>query len=148
MSDIEGQTRAYIEALGKVGYQYAQVIAEHGRFFQVAEEQPQTLIKKQCFFNAFTMVKDDQWESEEPVIYCEGYAVASANVVFPLEHAWVINTKGEVLDPTWSPPGVIYFGIPFRYDWLLETLRGKSYYGLLDLHSWPTDPAEFIQQLE
>lgn len=41
--------------------------------------------------------------------YVEGYAVRAAQQL-PVHHAWVVNSGGLILDPTW-PDGVEYLGV-------------------------------------
>lgn len=55
--------------------------------------------------------------------YVEGFAI-SANVMLPLEHAWVMK-DGYAIEPTWSEPGIAYFGIPFNRDWWLQFIRER-----------------------
>lgn len=62
--------------------------------------------------------------SRKDLTYVEGYAL-SAEVPFAAEHAWLINTNGEVIDPTWNPPGLAYLGIPLKTKWLKSILDSR-----------------------
>jgi hypothetical protein len=75
---------------------------------------------KACFKNATAYaIVNDQFT------YVEGYAM-DLNVPIPLEHAWLIDSKGGVFDPTWRDAcSNIYFGIPFK-TWFLKEMLVKS----------------------
>ncbi len=84
---------------------------------------------KQCYQNASLMVL----EHNKDLIYCEGYAAG----VFPVLHAWcMIKSSGEVIDPTWSVfrshKEDVYFGVPFKTEFLREHLVNNEVYGILD----------------
>lgn len=49
---------------------------------------------QQCFRNAWNLVMDDP-----TLLYCEGFAQARGLV---LEHAWVEDEHGTIIDPTWT----------------------------------------------
>ena len=49
---------------------------------------------KQCFDNARRLT-----ERSKALQYCEGF-VASADLPLIIHHAWAVNKKGEVIDPT------------------------------------------------
>lgn len=61
--------------------------------------------------------------------YCEGYAVPSG-IGIPLEHAWVCDARGRVIDPTW-PDGSDYFGVAFTEDFHAQVTAETGYHGLL-----------------
>ena len=68
------------------------------------------------------------------VIYCEGYVFVWGA---PLEHAWVLDKDGNVIDPdiTDNDDGRVsgYFGMPFDIDYVVKVNRLKgSRYGVLD----------------
>lgn len=67
--------------------------------------------------------------------YCEGYAGS----VIPLHHAWLANSMGEVIDPTWKD-GKDYIGVPFRDAFVFKTILRKGTYGVIDDYGqqlWP-----------
>lgn len=49
--------------------------------------------------------------------YVEGYAMAQ-EVSLPLQHAWLLDTDGYAIDPTWETPGSCYLGIPLATAWI------------------------------
>ena len=84
----------------------------------------------QCFHNAFTMAVDNP-----NLTYCEGYALAS---ILPVEHAWLEDVDGNVIDPTWKNlPGrgtateAGYFGVRFSTQFLLHAVMESGYTGIL-----------------
>ncbi|MDL5055403.1 hypothetical protein QQ056_17880 [Oscillatoria laete-virens NRMC-F 0139] len=64
--------------------------------------------------------------SRKDLTYVEGYALC-AEVDFAVEHAWLMNSKGEVIDPTWNPPGLAYLGIPLKTKWLKSILNSRKH---------------------
>ena len=77
---------------------------------------------KECFSNAFHLAL----RSPKKYIYVEGFAFSS----IPTCHAWCVDLKGNVVDPTWKE-GVEYFGIPFKLDFLIQESDKNRTYGLL-----------------
>ena len=87
-------------------------------------------IMKECFRNAFMLMA-----AHSELIYVEGYASG----VIPVYHAWCVDQKGKVVDPTWGDDGQVYFGVPFSSGFVREqTLKSKKY-GLIDAwdQHWP-----------
>ncbi len=57
----------------------------------------------------------------------------AANVPFPLEHAWVVDTRdGKACEITWRKPGQEYWGVQFDRYWLAATLVRQSHYGAVE----------------
>ena len=78
---------------------------------------------KQCFNNAHDLAL------KRGLTYVEGYAMR----IIPIEHAWCVDPKtGEVIDNTWSDPETAsYFGVPFKTDFVTDTVVHQGYYGIL-----------------
>lgn len=81
--------------------------------------------KKDCFKNAFNLANDNPGYT-----YVEGYA-SSKTVCMPLEHAWVVDLDGNVIDNTWED-GDEYFGVPFKTDYVRRTILDKKTYGVIE----------------
>jgi hypothetical protein len=79
---------------------------------------------KQCYMNAYRLADRDP-----SLTYVEGVAM-NASVPFPLEHAWVVNQQGQVIDPTWSD-GKAYFGVPFSNDYMHKVALRSGVYGII-----------------
>lgn len=99
--------------------------------------------KKECFMNATHLMLVDS-----SLIYCEGFAL---NII-PVHHGWCVTQDGEIVDPTWdNPENCTYFGVPFQYDFVMESLDKSQAYGILDNHylRWNmSDPKEkFLHEI-
>ncbi len=53
-----------------------------------------------------------------------------------IAHAWLVNDRGEVIDPTWRDPqsfiNPIYFGIVFDWEFVMAVAAKTEVYGVLD----------------
>lgn len=63
--------------------------------------------------------------------YVEGYAIA-AGVSLPLHHAWLLDTDGCAIDPTWETPGCCYLGIPLATAWVKSIWDSRKQKGRTD----------------
>jgi hypothetical protein len=102
-------------------------VVKHGRLWTPAP-LPRRIKRgmvKQCFTNAQTLAKRSR-----RLQYVEGFAFSSA-VPFPVHHAWCVDGD-TVVDPTWNPHGIAYFGIAYDLDVVTEQLRGSRCVSVLD----------------
>jgi len=86
---------------------------------------------RQCFMNAVKMAT-----SGRLVTYCEGYAMG----VMPVLHAWCVDQEGRVIDPTWSMPDAVYYGVPFKTEYVLRRVtEAQCYVSMFDdwVNDWP-----------
>lgn len=123
---------AHLEELKQLGVltRAVSVIMNQGRFWDVKDDLPHGVRRgreKYCYKNAALLAMD-----EENYTYVEGYAVISKELPVPLEHAWVVDNNGLVVEVTWEKPGSEYFGIPFNSCYLVEQLFKNRVYGLLN----------------
>lgn len=72
---------------------------------------------KQCYWNCQKMAF-----KRRNLTYVEGYAIAP-QVSIPVAHAWLLTFEGDVIDPTWNPPGIIYIGVPLSTNWVKSFLE-------------------------
>jgi hypothetical protein len=113
-------------------------LKEQGRWWTPSFVLPARLgygKEKECFKNAFNLAV------EHPhLTYVEGYACREIGrgFYFPTLHAWVVDEKGVVIDPTWRPYGddrdknAAFFGIAYATkDLLLQTLKSGIYSSML-----------------
>lgn len=63
--------------------------------------------------------------------YVEGYAMAQG-VPLPLQHAWLLDTDGYAIDPTWEIPGCCYLGIPLATAWIKSIWDSRKQKGRTD----------------
>jgi len=83
---------------------------------------------KMCFMNAFRLAethRDEGW------YYVEGLAI-SDNTPIPLQHAWVINADGQLIETTWQNVGKAYYGILLDWDFIYRVMLETKTYGVLD----------------
>lgn len=135
---------------GKYHYKtMEQVVLECGFMFEKIDHSwPEKRgKKKQCYLNAFKMVENDP-----SLIYCEGYATSRGAFLgsMPVIHAWVITEAGVVLDPTWDD-GLLYLGIPFDREFLIQSVVAYEQISLLDNpeNAWPVMqlyPTQFVDK--
>ncbi|MBX5212597.1 hypothetical protein HJB83_33820 [Rhizobium sp. NZLR11] len=97
--------------------------------------------KASGFFSSLLVRRD--------VTYVEGFALDPA-LPIPVEHAWLVDDIGQVIDPTWDDNiGHIYYGVPFERNFvarMMEQSGGQC--GLLDhriLHRHAGSQQEFVQ---
>ena len=76
-------------------------------------------LPKGCYYNCLQIL-----DEHPELTYCEGYALADG-LVLPVPHAWLINSKGEVIDPTWNDRSA-YIGVSFDTDWLISFLKSRN----------------------
>lgn len=74
---------------------------------------------RHCYYNS------QQVAFETELTYCEGYAIASADMPVPVCHAWVIHNNLAV-ELTWNKPGICYFGIPFNREWVKQLIEKRG----------------------
>lgn len=94
-------------------------VLRQGRMFDVHKWTRQPGMRRgrtgQCFKNAFGWAH----RAPERYRYCEGVAVGASR--FPVVHAWVIDTKGRVIDPTWKDQERgAYIGVTFKIDYVVK----------------------------
>lgn len=90
---------------------------------------------KQCYSNSLRTIMHREVDRDE-WFYTEG-VVASHDLPILIDHAWLTNRKGEVLDRTLRSKGIkgvdrtfSYFGIPFKPDFVIEETMRQGFYGL------------------
>ncbi len=95
---------------------------------------------KSCYQNCFQAL----WKYPE-LRYCEGFAISN-DVQIPISHAWLVDAKSQVIDPTWSEdaPGYTCFGVVFTEDFVRETAMKTKYYGILD--NYRVDRHQILQE--
>ncbi len=136
MSEIRTHLEQLEKLIGGTPEGYAttprRFMLEHGREFKTG---PNTYAgrrgtPKQCFMNAGRLAIDDP-----TLTYVEGYVTCHG---VPLEHAWLIDKDGLVVDPTLKvKPGEDrigeYFGVPISTKALLDQIFNRTkVWGVLD----------------
>lgn len=94
-----------------------------GGVAMVAATKPPKLkqgLPKSCYYNAQQLAF-----KRKSLTYIEGYAIPYS-VMLPIAHGWLLNEKGEAIDPTWDKPGVAYLGIPLKTEWVKAFLKARQ----------------------
>lgn len=132
--DYETKLRDFLEAHTQLypnlreGWKYNsfyQIILDYGRVMP-AKPLPKSIkrgLPKSCYFNCQKVL-----EKHKDLTYVEGYALPSSNIV-PLIHAWLLDDKGEAIDPTWETPGLAYLGIPLSTEWVFSIIARRQQQG-------------------
>jgi hypothetical protein len=79
---------------------------------------------RECFGNAIALAK----RSKGRLVYVEGYAMRDKLPGLLVHHAWCVDERGDVIDPTWADPeAASYFGRVFSLaEWERETDRTET----------------------
>ena len=107
------------------GYKYCSIeefVLVNGREMELSEEKVNLGGSQQSFANAFALAS-----SRHDLTYCEGYGLD----VIPVLHAWCIDSKNRVVDPTWINPQAKYFGVPFELGFVSRSILAQRSYGIL-----------------
>ena len=110
---------------------FEEFVLRNGQFFK-SQISPKSLKRgrmKECYRNALMLMLDNP-----SYFYIEGYAAG----IIPAMHAWCVDKKGNVIDPTW-PDGKEYFGVIFKRSYALEQAIKNGRVGLIDnwQAEWP-----------
>lgn len=81
-------------------------------------------VPKECFRNALHLA------AENELLYAEGFATHGKLAGFPIEHAWCVDSEGDVVDNTWNYSDAVYYGLVFRPAFAVKAAREIGYYGL------------------
>lgn len=81
-----------------------------------------------CYMNCMHRVLES-----DNLTYVEGYVTVYG---IPIQHAWLVDTEGNLIDPTLANDAQSrvgeYFGVPFSQKYVLVSAKKNGYYGLLD----------------
>jgi len=110
------------------GWKYScmeEFVLKNGKTFKVGNGKVKRGKVKECFKNAFHLA-----DSGSGLVYVEGYAT-SKGLPFPVLHAWCVDSKGNILDPTWKD-GEEYYGVPFDMGFVCRTILKRKKFGVID----------------
>lgn len=95
----------------------ATALLRYGREFKPVDSAPDWLVLgagKACYDNAARLAL-----SRDDVHYAEGFAIDLAGLPIPIEHAWLVDLDGRVIDPTWQDShNHCYLGISFAREFV------------------------------
>jgi hypothetical protein len=87
---------------------------------------------QECHKNAFDVLM--KYPKPE-LFYCEGFAIY-ADIGIPIYHAWLVNERGEIIDPTWHEPASFiehaYIGVAFDREFVRTVAVETGTYGILE----------------
>lgn len=116
------------------GFGPATALLQHAKTFEPADTNPSWLTlgpAKQCFDNVTRIVIERLDAGDTSIHYAEGYAM-DAELAIPMQHAWLVDADGKVIDPTWRDVADnLYFGVVFETDFVINLLRNKKSAGIL-----------------
>ena len=119
--------QAFLQELAGKGVTMASFYLRNGRRFGLDPKSAPGShgVPNACYANAAALA-----ERCQDLRYCEGFALRPGLV--PVHHAWCIDIKGVVVDPTWRHvAGTDYFGVVFRRDYLTRALAENGRAGIL-----------------
>ncbi|WP_414755915.1 hypothetical protein [Anabaena sp. CCY 9910] len=105
------------------------LILANGKSFEKQVKSPFKGQPKSCFENCLKALINFS-----RLNYCEGFAIGD-DISIAVSHAWLVNSNGEVIDPTWigkNFKGSTYFGVVFNNDFVIEIAQKIKCYGILD----------------
>lgn len=120
-----------------VGRSFAAFLLEHGRYYTPAP-LPAGMrrgVVKQCYANSQKAVVRAVSAGRKPLTYVEGFACSGGlSVALPMQHGWLADEDGNVVDPTWELPAQsAYFGVAFETDYVMSrSALYRNYDSLLD----------------
>ena len=121
----------YLDFVGNTfPYSLERVVRHHGQsFIPPTSPLPKEISRGKvglCFMNAYYACV-----YHDGLVYVEGFAVS----VIPTRHAWCLDRDGNVIEVTWNPPGLEYFGVVFDLHFVEEVMLEKKTFGVMDYHS-------------
>lgn len=82
---------------------------------------------KECYYNAWSAA------SRNHLTYVEGFALVLG--VIPTQHAWVVDSDGNFIDPTWGAQNrtapVPYIGIKFEQQFVTRSAIDNGFVSML-----------------
>jgi hypothetical protein len=137
MEQLQQKAQMHRSIMPNAEFVFAEWLLEHGEEFgpsiKRSGKNQRLRTIKQCYSNSLQALMPfggnfnrDEW------FYTEGVVVRKDIPFLEIDHAWLSNRKGEVLDLTLrhQDPEDKYFGVPFTYDYAVEKTMEHGYYGL------------------
>lgn len=115
---------------------FGRFMLDHGAYHEAAQKPSRlkSLMPTRCYSNAQSAVVKAVTAGRKPLTYAEGYA-CPRTLPYPIQHAWLVDDEGRVVDQTWShPEESTYFGVLFTTEYVMETAEKyrHRYDSLLD----------------
>jgi hypothetical protein len=127
---LQHQVEVWAKLMPERGQTFDQWLLDNGEVCGPARSAEKLGTPKQCYENSFNAVQFFSDCDLTEWFYTEG-VVLRDNMPLAINHAWLTNRQGEVIDVTLRDADqCTYFGIPFDPDYLLEATEQHGYYGL------------------
>ena len=121
---------------GPKGATYSSVedyVLKNGQAFATPNGLPKGVRERalgMCYMNAYQLV-----DARSDLTYVEGFATFRG---VPMGHAWAVDAKNNVVDPTWAgkknhkvDANTQYFGVKMKIDDVRKTIFARGKYGVL-----------------
>ncbi len=103
---------------------FLRLLLDHGRLMTAKQHAVTgTMRMGGCYRNA-----TETMMSGEGLHYCEGIALKRG--LIPLNHAWLVDADGQVVDPTWKELDTEYLGLIFKDEFVFEMLDKMGHWGI------------------
>lgn len=119
--------RTMLGKIGDMGAKAEQFIFEHGTEYARRAEWCGKYwrgAKGNCFMNATHLAI-----GHYKLTYVEGFGSILGGI--PILHAWCIDPRGLVVDPTWDDESDLYIGVPVAHELLMAEMERTKCYGVL-----------------
>ncbi len=118
-------------------YTPADALLAYGGLMSVVRERPAYIklgAPKHCYSNTVFGLVSQGKNNPDELFYCEGFAIEAGGLWLPIQHAWLADAEGRVVDPTWEDAErYVYFGVAFKTSFVFEMLDANGMVpGLLD----------------
>lgn len=149
MEKITSNSRKIVEGILRMVPQHvgSNILIKHGRVWpcdvSTIAPRPRRFMRQHCYYNAWQLALNEP----RKYTYVEGYADMG---LMPISHAWVVDSEGNVLDPTWQDLEARkdYFGVPFRVQFLNRMATVTEYAGIFENISAMRFMANLVDQPE
>ena len=117
-----------LKLIGNMGAKCEKFILDHGTeyTFRPLPKKYRAGPERYCFMNAARLAL-----SSRELIYVEGFGSSEILCSIPALHAWCIDARGRVVDPTWTDPTSTYVGITISDELLMAEQMRTKHYGVL-----------------
>lgn len=118
----------YLEIMAGTGSKFGppHALMQYGRWMDTYADMPSWMpvgVRKQCYGNCLKALHAAIGARRDDIHYAEGYAIETTGLPVLIQHAWLIDGKGRVIDPTWNDhANHIYFGVTFETEFVMRML--------------------------
>jgi hypothetical protein len=97
----------------------------YGKRMEVVVERPTRIPpgrKRECYANCVKALLSERTPAD--LFYAEGYATDTGGLWVPVQHAWLVDGQGQIIDPTWDDAADhTYFGVVFKRAFVFDMLE-------------------------